>query len=92
MVHLAELNENGICIGTKTVKEFINDGHHVEVESPDFVNFSWRKYQDGTWSSEKFEPTSTAPLTEFEQLKSSTQLMEKQISDLNIAMAQMMGV
>lgn len=56
MVHLAELNENNICIGIKTVKSFIDDSKHVEIPEPDFDYYSYRKYENGQWSEEKFIP------------------------------------
>ena len=56
MIYLAELNENNICIGVKTVKSFIDDGKHVEIPASDFDYYSYRKYENGQWSEEKFMP------------------------------------
>lgn len=56
MIHLAELNENGICISVKTTKNMIDDGRHVEIETPDFDYYVWRKYENGQWSQEKYPP------------------------------------
>ena len=69
MVHLAGLNENNICTGVKTVKVFIDDGKHIEIPEPNFEYYVWRKYENEEWSQEKFEPESTAPISEFEQLR-----------------------
>lgn len=84
MIHLAELNHNNICIGTKTVSEFIEDGKHVEIDSADFELYSWRKYENGQWSSEKFEPKSTAPLDEFEQLKADNEMLKAMVADIGL--------
>ncbi len=57
MIHLAELNQDNVCIGTKTVKSMINDGRHVEIGQPDFDYYSFRKYDEETgWSVDKFLP------------------------------------
>lgn len=55
MIHLAELNEDNICISVKTVKSFIDDGKHVKIENSSSY-YLWRKYEDGQWSEEKFFP------------------------------------
>lgn len=82
MTHLAELNQNKICIGTKTVKNFIDDGNHVEISEPNFDHYVWRKYENGEWSEEKYEPETTAPITEFEQLKEELALTQQALNDL----------
>jgi len=84
MIHLAELNENNICIGVKTVLHMIDDGKHVEIPEPNFDYYVWRKYEDGEWSTEKYEPESTAPLSEFEETK-------QRIADLEAAIAAILG-
>ena len=61
MIHLAEINEQGICVGTKTVKGFITDGKHVEIPEPNFDYYVWRKYENKAWSKEKFEPKKSEP-------------------------------
>ncbi len=84
MIHLAELNENNICIGVKTVLHMIDDGKHVEIPEPNFDYYVWRKYENGEWSTEKYEPESTAPLSEFEETK-------QRIADLEAAIAAILG-
>lgn len=83
MVNLAELNENNICIGVKKVKSFIDDGKHVEISAIDY-DYIWRKYdfETNTWSEEKYEPESTAPLSEFEQLKVDNENLKQAIAEL----------
>ncbi|RED34665.1 hypothetical protein [Paenibacillus sp. VMFN-D1] len=56
MVILAELNENNVCVGVKMVGEMIDDGKHVEIDKMDFELYSYRKYENGEWSEEKFLP------------------------------------
>ncbi|MET3846882.1 hypothetical protein [Paenibacillus sp. OAE614] len=56
MVILAELNANNVCIGVKMVNEMIDDGRHIEIENMDFDFYSYKKYEDGKWSDEKFMP------------------------------------
>jgi len=84
MIHLAELNENNVCIGVKTVMYMIDDGKHVEIPSSDFEYYVWRKYENGEWSTEKYEPKTTASLGEFED-------MQQRISDLEAAIAAILG-
>ena len=84
MIHLAELNENNICIGVKTVLHMIDDGKHVEIPEPNFDYYVWRKYENGQWSTEKYEPETTAPLSEFEEAK-------QRIADLESAIAAILG-
>jgi len=84
MIHLAELNQNNICIGVKTTKSHINDGKHVEIPEPNFDYYVWRKYENGQWSTEKYEPETTAPLSEFEEAK-------QRILDLEAAIAAILG-
>jgi len=84
MIHLAELNENNICIGVKTVLHMIDDGKHVEIPEPNFDYYVWRKYENGQWSTEKYEPETTAPLSEFEETK-------QRIADLEAAIAAILG-
>lgn len=68
MIHLAELNENGICISVKTTKNMIDDGRHVEIETPDFDYYVWRKYENGQWSQEKYPPETESAETIEEKL------------------------
>lgn len=56
MIYYAELNENNICIGVKTVKDVIEDSRHIEIPQPDFDYYVWRKYENEQWSEEKYVP------------------------------------
>lgn len=66
----AQLNENDVCTGISQLNGEINSNKVVEIPFFDDSLF-WKKYDQVTksWSVEKFEPVSTAPLTEFEQLR-----------------------
>lgn len=79
MIHLAELNNDSICVGVKTTTRTIEDGNHVVVPEPDFSYYAWRKYdhETETWSQEKFLPDRAAiQLDEFEQLKADKEKLE----------------
>lgn len=89
MMHYAEINNDGICISIKTVKNTINDANHIEIESLDF-DLLYKKYENGQWSVEKYLPDAAAiQLSEFEKLKqendslkSQIELMQKALDDL----------
>ena len=71
--YYATLNENKICIGTqRTEQEYQNN------------TYSYRKFENGVWSTDKFELVSTAPIDEFTSIKS-------QVDALNVAMANLVG-
>ena len=54
MKFYAQLNENKICIGISQLSGTVEDKYLIEIESAD-NDFMWRKYENGAWSSEKFE-------------------------------------
>ena len=83
MIHLAELNENDICVGVKTVRKAINDGMHIEIESPNFEYYSFRKYENGKWSEEKYVPNhAQIELDHMEALEQSQADQDAIIMDL----------
>jgi len=83
-MYYAQINQNGICFAvTQTAGEIIAEDM-IEVPSFDQDKL-FRKYENGSWSTEKCEPQTTAPLTEFEA-------MQENLSAVNIALAEMMGV
>lgn len=66
----ATLNENKICTGISQLSGEVIQENMVEL--PSFSDtYMWKKYDTSTktWSTEKFEPISTAPLDEFTQYK-----------------------
>lgn len=91
----AQINENSICFAVSTLSGVVNAENLIQIESYD-TDIIYRKYENGQWSAEKFEPQSTAPLTEFEQLKASNAelLQRQQDAELMLAdiIASQMGV
>lgn len=83
-----ELNENNICIGVKVVSGEINLSNHIPIETADFDYYVWRKYENGEWSEQKFEPISTAPIEEFEALKQRATALENENLELKLALAE----
>ena len=81
MKFYAQLNENNICIGISQLTGEVIQSNMVEI--PSFDNDKlWRKYENGAWSSEKFEPQSTAPISEFEALQVRTGLLETAVEEI----------
>lgn len=81
----AQLNENDICVGVSQLSGEITSDNMIQLDSFD-TNMIWKKYDRNTqqWSIEKFEPQSTAPITEFEDTK-------QRVADLEMAMASILG-
>jgi len=83
--YYATLNENKICIGTQSsvLEQPLNT---VEITEQEYQNntYSYRKFENGVWSTDKFELVSTAPIDEFTSIKS-------QVDALNVAMANLVG-
>lgn len=77
----AQLDENNVCTGISRLSGEAQDHRLVPIESFDRDLF-WRKYENGQWSEGKYEPQSTAPLTEFEQLKQQQTLMQAALDEL----------
>lgn len=80
----AQLNENNICIGVSQLSGEVIQGNMIELPSIS-MDYMWKKYENNQWSTEKFEPVSTAPIDDFISVKN-------QIDALNVAMANIMGV
>lgn len=83
MKFYAQLNENNICIGVSQLSGEVNQPDMVPIDSIN-TDYIWRKYENGQWSAEKYEPVSTAPLDEFEETK-------QRVADLEMAMAAVLG-
>lgn len=68
MKFYAQLDENNICTGISQLSGEVMATNMIEIPilDPDYI---WRKYENNTWSVDKFEPQSTSPLSEFEQLR-----------------------
>lgn len=82
MKYYAQLNENNICTGISQLSGEINQLNMVEIPSVD-MSYMWKKYDSATgWSIETYEPQSTAPLAEFEQLKTDLQVTQTAVDFL----------
>lgn len=79
----AQLNENNICIGISQLSGESQETNMIPIESMD-TDYIWRKYENGQWSTEKFEPISAAPLDDFTDTK-------QRVADLEMAMAAVLG-
>jgi hypothetical protein len=66
----AQLNENGICTGVSQLSGQVEQANMVEIPAFD-AGYLWKQYDrvTDTWSMETFEPVSTAPLNDFEQMR-----------------------
>ena len=81
MIFYAQLNGNGICIGISMLSGEVNQPNMIRID--DFnEDYLWRKYENGQWSTEKYEPQTTAPLTDYEQTKLRVDLLENALNDL----------
>jgi len=81
MKFYAQLNENNICIGISQLSGDVIQSNMIEIQSFDNDKL-WRKYENEAWSVEKFEPQSTAPISEFEQLKVEQQVLSDTVAEI----------
>ena len=70
MFYYAQLNENNVCIGISQLSGEVTVPNMIPINSFDSDKL-WRKYENGQWSADKFEPISIAPLDEFQALKAT---------------------
>lgn len=79
----AQLDDNNICIGISRLSGEVDAPHLVPIDafSEDYL---WRKYENGQWSAEKYEPQTTAPLTDYE-------LTKQRLDDVELAIAAILG-
>ena len=70
MKFYATLNENKICLGSQS-SNYDVIGDVVEITESEYTSniYMWKKFENNVWSTETFEPVSTAPIDEFETLK-----------------------
>jgi hypothetical protein len=79
MKYYAEINGDGLCIGLQTAYKEIDDQRKVEIESHN-MDYLWKKYSNGVWSSEKFPPE---PLNS-ESVEEKIERLEQQIQQDNL--------
>lgn len=81
--YYAVLNDNDICIGVSSLAGTVQDEKMIEIPafSDDYI---YRKYDRTTteWSSEKFEPKSTAPLDDYTLTKQKLAALEVENTEL----------
>lgn len=83
MEKYAILNSNNIAESISTYYQTLQNPpkNYIKVQDDSML---WHKYENGVWSTDKFEPQSTAPINEFTAMKN-------QIDALNVAMANLVG-
>lgn len=82
--YYAELDENKICkaVGRLCSEQTKENMIRLEFADTDKI---WRKYENGIWSAEKYEPQSTAPITQFEAVQAQLVEAQKAIAELALA-------
>ncbi len=80
-MYYAQLDENNICMGISRLSGEVNQPNMVRIDEFN-ENYVWRKYENGEWSAEKYEPQTDAPLTDYEQTKLRVDLLENAVNDL----------
>lgn len=60
MKHYAQLNDSNLCVGISTLTTALADANLVEIPAFD-EDYLYRKYENGTWSAEKYEPVPADP-------------------------------
>lgn len=75
MFFYAQLNENNVCVGISQLSGAVESSNMISIATfdPDLL---WRKYENGQWSVIKYEPQTTAPLSEFVQVKQRVEQAE----------------
>lgn len=79
----AQLNGNNICIGILQLSGETIQDDRIRIENYD-ISYVWKKYENDVWSTEKYEPTSTAPIEEFEQLKQSNLILSQTLGNVTL--------
>jgi len=68
MRNYAQINELNICIGVSSLAGIVKLPNMIEIDECD-TDYLWRKYENGIWSAEKFEPTPPPPPPTPEQIR-----------------------
>jgi len=86
----AELNDENVCVGIKSVLGELNLPNHVLIDSYD-MSYLWKKYENGQWSEEQFLPDAgKIELTRMEQLEKRNAELEKSQADQDELLMQLM--
>ena len=86
----AILNDKNICVSTITYFTPVKDIPDNYIGITENQDVQYKKFESGQWSMERYEPTTTAPLNEFEQLKAKNQQLEQQLAQTNSDLASLM--
>ena len=88
MIKYAILNKDNIAESIAIYyQELLNPPeNYITIEDD---NLMWCKYdfETNTWSKEKYEPESNAPLSEFEKLKKENEELKQAIAELSVQIA-----
>lgn len=74
----AILDNNNICIGLSQLNGELIQENMVELIHFD-SEYMWKKYENGMWSIDKYKPNLTAPIDEFQTLKTFDELFIEMI-------------
>ncbi|OFV69245.1 hypothetical protein [Acetobacterium wieringae] len=88
MYFYAQLNENKVCIGISQLSGEVIQDNLIEIPSAD-SGYLWKKFENGAWSTGSFEPQSTAPISEFEELKVKNTALQTDLTNTKLAMAEL---
>jgi hypothetical protein len=75
----AQLNENNICTGISQLSGEVIQENMIELPSAS-MDYMWKKYENNQWSTDKFEPKSTAPIDEFTAMQNSVTTLGQQLA------------
>lgn len=88
MKFYAQINENKICTGISQLSGEVIQADMIEIPSADNT-YLWKKYENGAWGTGTFEPQSTAPISEFEELKAKNTALQADLTNTKLAMAEL---
>lgn len=88
----AQLNQNDVCIGISQLSGEVESDKLVRINSFN-EDFLWKRYdrETLTWSEEKYEPESNAPLSDFERLQQQVEQQNLAIAELSMLLASQGG-
>jgi hypothetical protein len=56
----AQIDANGVCFAVSNLTDVVDSPNLIPIDSPD-SDILWRKYVNGVWSTDKFEPALPTP-------------------------------
>ena len=88
MKFYAQINENKICTGISQLSGEVIQENMIAIPTAD-SGYLWKKYENNAWSTGTFEPVSTAPISEFEELKVKNTALQTDLTNAKLAMAEL---